>query len=164
MEFKYCPYCGKKLILKDSWDEGKVPYCDVHDEMFFDTPKPCVVVAVVKDDDILLLKQSYIFENSKVLLSGYVGQNEYIEETVVREVREESGLGVNNVQYLGSDYIENSDIVMITFMADYFEGEIKKSSEVEEIGWVPLNKALDQMKEDRIGSKVVNHIMEIKKK
>ena len=44
------------------------------------------------------------------------------------------------------------------------EGEIKKSSEVEEIGWVPLSEALDQMKEDRIGSKVVKHIIEIKKK
>ena len=36
--------------------------------MFFDTPKPCIMVAVIKDDEILLLKQSYIYKNSKVLL------------------------------------------------------------------------------------------------
>ena len=65
--FKFCPLCGEKLELKDSYDEGKVPYCKKHDTLYFDLPKPCIVVAVLKGDKILLLKQSYIFKNSKVL-------------------------------------------------------------------------------------------------
>ena len=46
MKFKYCPLCGEKLELKNSWDEGMIPYCSKHDMMFFDLPKPCIVVAV----------------------------------------------------------------------------------------------------------------------
>ena len=119
MKFNYCPICGEKLIVKYSWDEGGVPYCPVDDMMYFDTPKPCIIVAVIKEDKILLLKQSYIFKNSKVLLSGYVTSGETVEETVHREVLEEVGIKIKNLKYLGSETLTSKDIIMITFMADY---------------------------------------------
>jgi len=162
MKFKFCPFCGEKLIDKYSWDEGYIPYCEEHDIMFFDTPKPCVVVAVIKEDQVLLLKQSYIFKDSKVLVSGYVGQNEKVEDAVHREVKEEAGIEVDNIRYLGSDFIENKEIVMLTYVVDYKEGEIKKSDEVEDIMWIPLNEALNHMKEDRIGKNVIKKILQSK--
>lgn len=164
MKYKFCPLCGNKLEEKYSWDEGGVPYCLKDDVMFFDTPKPCIMVAIVKDDEILLLKQSYIFENSKVLLSGYVSNNESAEEAVIREVKEEAGIDIKNIKYLGSDYVKDKEILMITFMAEYSEGEIEKSTEVEGIGWIKLCEALDQMKEDKIGTKVVKKLIEITNK
>jgi NAD+ diphosphatase len=54
MKFNFCPKCGTKLIMRNSWDEGEVPYCPVCNTMYFDLPKPCVVVAVIKDQEILL--------------------------------------------------------------------------------------------------------------
>ncbi len=162
MKYKFCPLCGKGLEEKYSWDEGGVPYCAHDDVMFFDTPKPCIMVAIVKEDEILLLKQSYIFENSKVLLSGYVGNNETAEQAVYREVKEEAGIDINNIKYLGSDYVIDKEILMITFMADYVSGTIKKSTEVEGMGWSKLSSALDEMKEDIIGTKVVKKVLEIK--
>ena len=62
-------------------------------------------MAVIKEDKILLLKQSYIFKNSKVLLSGYVTSGETVEETVHREVLEEAGLRIKKLKYLGSEYL-----------------------------------------------------------
>ncbi|WBW97552.1 NAD(+) diphosphatase [Oceanirhabdus sp. W0125-5] len=159
MKFEFCPLCGEKLIDKYSWDEGYIPYCEKHDMMFFDTPKPCVVVAVIKGNEVLLLKQSYIFKNSKVLVSGYVGQNEKVEDTVEREVREEAGIEVENIRYLGSDFIENKEILMITYVADYKSGEIKKSAEVEDVMWIPINEALSHMKENRIGKNIIKKIL-----
>ena len=73
--------------------------------MYFDIPKPCIIVAVIKDNDILLLKQSYIFKNSKVLVSGYVSQGETVEEAVYREVKEETGIDIQDIKYLGSEYV-----------------------------------------------------------
>ena len=160
MKFKFCPFCGEKLIDKYSWDEGYIPYCEDHDIMFFDTPKPCVVVAVIKEDQVLLLKQSYIFKDSKVLVYGYVGQNEIVEDAVYSEVTEEAGIEVDNIRYLGSDFIENKEIVMLTYVVDYKSGEIKKSDEVEDVMWVPLNEALNHMKEDRIGKNVIKKILQ----
>ncbi|MBU5455984.1 NUDIX domain-containing protein [Caproiciproducens sp. MSJ-32] len=164
MKYRFCPLCGRKLEERYSWDEGGVPYCPEDDVMFFDTPKPCIMVAVVKDDEILLLKQSYIYKNSKVLLTGYVDNNETAEEAVEREVREEAGIEIKNIIYLGSDYVKDKEILMITFMADYYSGEIKKSDEVEGMGWSKLSNALDEMKEDEIGLRVVRKIIERKNK
>lgn len=159
MKFKYCPKCGNELIEKYSWDEGGVPYCPVDDIMYFDTPKPCVVVAVIKDNNILLLKQSYIFKDSKVLVSGYVTNGETVEETVYREVKEETGIMVSNIKYLGSEYLPSKELIMLTFMADYLEGEINKSDEVEWVDWGELENALCEMKEDEIGKNVVRKVL-----
>lgn len=163
MKYKFCPLCGRGLEEKYSWDEGGVPYCSHDDVMFFDTPKPCIMVAIIKDDEILLLKQSYIYKNSKVLLTGYVDNNETAEEAVYREVKEEAGIDINNITYVGSDYVKDKEILMITFMADFVSGKINKSDEVEGMGWSKLAGALDEMKEDIIGTKVVKRVLEIRK-
>ena len=159
LRFEYCPKCGKKLIEKYSWDEGGVPYCPDDDIMYFDTPKPCIVVAVVKDEKILLLKQSYIFKDSKVLVSGYVTNGETVEETVMREVKEETGITVKEIKYLGSDYLKSKEIVMLTFMANYSEGEILKSDEVEWVEWGHIEDALCEMSEDEIGKGIVRKVL-----
>ena len=165
MKFKYCPLCGRELIEKFSWDEGGVPYCAVDDIMYFETPKPCVVVAVMKGKEILLLKQSYIFKNSKVLVSGYVTNGETVEDTVYREVKEETGIIVGDIRYLGSEYLASKEIIMLTFMAKYVEGEINKSSEVEGAEWQNIDDALCEMNEDEIGKRVVRKLLkEIKYK
>lgn len=159
MRFKYCPICGTKLVEKSSWDEGYVPYCPIDNIMYFDTPKPCVIVAVIKEDKILLLKQSYIFKDSKVLLSGYVTNGETVESTVNREVFEEAGIRVKDIKYLGSEYLESKEIIMLTFMATYDDGIIKKSSEVEWVDWGNIEDALCEMKEDEIGKRIVRKVL-----
>lgn len=159
MRFEYCPKCGRKLLEKFSWDEGAVPYCQNDDMMFFDIPKPCIVVAVIREDKVLLLKQSYIYKNSKVLISGYVNNGENIEETVVREVKEETGITVDSLKYLGSDHIKEKEIVMITFMAKYVAGEITKSPEVEGAEWCKICDALGEMSEDKIGKNVIKKVL-----
>ncbi|MDP4146485.1 MAG: NUDIX domain-containing protein [Bacillota bacterium] len=159
MKFEYCPKCGRKLEEKYSWDEGGVPYCPADDIMYFDTPKPCIVVAVVKEDKILLLRQSYIFKNSKVLISGYVSNGESVEETVIREVKEETGITVKEPKYLGSEFLASKELIMLTFMAEYVDGEITKSDEVEWVDWSNLEDALCEMCEDEIGKRVVRKVL-----
>lgn len=163
MKYKFCPICGRELKEKFSWDEGGVPYCSYDDIMFFDTPKPCIMVAIIKEDEILLLKQSYIYKKSKVLLSGYVSHDETAEDAVKREVKEEAGIEIENIRYLGSDYVKNKEILMLTYIADFTSGEINISKEVEDMGWVKLSDALEEMKEDIIGLKVVKKVLEIEK-
>lgn len=159
MKYKYCPLCGRKLVIKYCWDEGGVPFCETHKELFFNLPKPCIMVGIIKGEYILLLKQSYIFKNSKVLLTGYVGIDETAEQAVAREAKEESGLNINNIRYLGSDYVEDKELLMLTYMASYESGEIIKSDEVEGMSWIKLDEALSLMEEDVIGKRVVEKIL-----
>jgi NAD+ diphosphatase len=158
MKFKYCPNCGKRLGIKYSFDEGGVPFCAEDNMMFFDTPKPCIIVAVINGDKILLLKQSYTFKDSKVLVSGYVTSGENVEHTVMREVKEETGITVDNIKYLGSEFLDSKDIIMLTFMAHYVEGEISLSPEVEGVEWGNFQDALCEMKEDEIGKRIVRKV------
>lgn len=160
MKYNYCPICGKKLEEKYSFDEGGVPYCSFDDVMFFDTPKPCIIAAVVKDDKILLLNQNYTFKDSKVLVSGYVANNELVEETVLREIKEETGIIAKEPKYLGSYYLAAKEIIMLTFMVKYVSGDIVKSDEVDGAEFVNLKDALSEMKEDKIGSAVVRKVLE----
>jgi NAD+ diphosphatase len=51
---------------------------------------------------------------------------------------------------------------MITFVADFVSGQIKKSNEVEGMGWSKLSNALNEMKEDIIGTKVVEKVLNVK--
>lgn len=159
MKYSFCPKCGKKLIDKYSWDEGSIPYCPEDNIMYFDTPKPCIIVAVIKDDEILMLKQSYTFKDSKVLVSGYVTNGESVEDTVYREVKEETGIIIDEVKYLGSEYLESKEIIMLTFMAHYVQGELIKSSEVEWVDWVCLKDAINEMNEDEIGKRIVRKVL-----
>lgn len=159
MKYKYCPICGKKLEEKYSWDEGGVPYCSTDDIMFFDTPKPCIIAAVIRENKILLLKQNYTFKNSKVLVSGYVANNETVEDTVLREIKEETGIIAKEPKYLGSHYLASKEIIMLTFMVKYVSGEIVKSSEVDGASWENIDDALSNMKEDKIGSEVVRKVI-----
>ncbi len=160
MKYRYCPLCGRKLSTKYSFDEGHVPYCDNEDMLFFDLPKPTVVIAVVKDKEILLLKQSYIFKDSKVLVSGYVSIGETVEETVFREVKEETGIEIKDIKYLGSYAIKDKELLMLAYMGYYKSGEIIKSPEVEGAAWVEIENALCQMHEDIVGKEVVNKVLE----
>ena len=122
------------------------------------------MVAVIKDDEVLLLKQSYIYKNSRVLISGYIGIDEKAEDTVHREVLEETGIKIDNVRFLGTEYVEGKELLMLTFMAFYKDGHIIKSDEVEAVSWEKLNKSLELMSEDVIGKKVIKKVLDILKR
>jgi NAD+ diphosphatase len=93
-----------------------------------------------------------------VLVSGYVTSGETVENTVAREVKEETGITVDNIKYLGSEFLASKDILMLTFMAHYVEGKINKSSEVEWVEWGNLQDALCEMRQDEIGKRIVRKV------
>lgn len=118
---------------------------------FFDDPKVCVLVAILKKSDknqILLLKQKYISTEKYVLCSGYAQTGETLEETVYREVLEETGYFTYEYEYIGSYYYPPKDIVMPGFIA-YAEDKSltlePKSKEVDEMLWVDLDKAVNMV-------------------
>lgn len=155
MKYEFCPICGRKLEKIISEDEGVIPFCPHDDYYYFDTPNPCIMVAVIKDDEILLLKQSYIYKNSKVLISGYISVDEKAEDTVYREVLEETSIEIEDITFLGTDFIKGREILMLTYSAKYKSGIVKPSKEVEEVRWVKISEALEELGENEIGKRVL---------
>lgn len=141
MRFTYCPDCGEKLIEKEIGDEGFMPYCHKCEKPHFDT-FPVAVIALVYDEnnDVLLLRQSYISTQYHNLVSGYMKVGESAEQTVVREIKEEVGLDVEELALEGTHWFGKKQMLMVGFFAKVKRATPILSQEVDEAKWV---KAVD---------------------
>lgn len=160
MDFIFCPQCGEKLRLKSCGDEGEIPYCDGCKRPFFPFSYPCVICLCITEDgsEIALIKQGYVSENY-VNVAGYVKRGETPESTAVREVKEEIGLDVVSVRYAGSWYHAKGDNLMLGFECKVKKGELSLSSEVDEAGWFPLDKAGELLRRDSIGMSLLEECL-----
>jgi len=98
-------------------------------------------------DKILLIKRATVpFKGFWALPGGRVNAGETVEQTVVREAKEETGLAVEIVRKIG-DYHEQGvqggveyDYYPTCFLVKTVSGEIEKQeSEIEEIRLFSLN-------------------------
>ena len=97
---RYCPRCGELLGLQHA---GWVLECVACTHQVFPRTDPAVIVRVLDQDDRILLGANAAWEQNRYsLLAGFVEAGESLEQAVVREVREESGVAVSELRYLGS--------------------------------------------------------------
>ncbi len=85
---------------------------------------PCIIVAIRRDDAILLAQHTRHRNGVHTVLAGFVEVGETLEQAVAREVMEESGIRVKNLRYVTSQPWPFPQSLMTAFMADYADGEI----------------------------------------
>ena len=101
MHFKYCPECGALLTDRDAGDDGKVPFCEECGKYWFDQFASCVIVLIYNEyDEIVLSWQDYLSEKYAVFTSGFMTPGENAEEAARREVKEELGLDIEELDAL----------------------------------------------------------------
>ena len=146
MRFTYCPDCGAKLIKKEIGDEGEIPYCGECEKPLFDMFSSCVIVLVSDGKDkVVLLRQNYISNEYYNLVSGYIKPKETAEECAIREVKEEIGLKIDKLEFVGTEWFDKKDMLMIAFIATTNDREIKLSKEVDEAFWEDAKTALGKV-------------------
>jgi len=95
-----CPRCGGRT---SSAAGGWVRVCQVDGAEHYPRTDPAVIMAVVDDDDRLLLAHAAAWpERRWSTLAGFVEAGEPLEAAVRREVAEETGVVVTDVQYVAS--------------------------------------------------------------
>ena len=142
MRFRYCPDCGKLLVPKPIGDEGLVPYCESCKKPWFDMFSTCVIVLVVNEENEgLLLRQSYISSQYHNLVSGYMKPGETAESCAAREVEEETGITVEELELAGTWWFGKKDMLMIGFFARAKKKDFTLSGEVDGACWVPMDAA-----------------------
>jgi NAD+ diphosphatase len=130
---QYCGGCGRPT--EDKTDErAKIcPQCSL---VNYPRLSPAVIVAVLKNNRILLGRNKRFKSPFYSVLAGFVEPGETLEECVKREIREEVGLSVKNIRYFGSQPWPFPNSLMIGFVADYADGEIRTDgSEIVDAAW-----------------------------
>lgn len=130
---KYCGQCGRPTEDKADERAKTCGHCGLNS---YPRLSPAVIVAVVKDDKLLLATSPRFRTGFWSVLAGFVEPGETLEECVVREVQEEVGITVRNVRYFDSQPWPFPDSLMLGFTAEYAEGEIKTDgAEIAEAEW-----------------------------
>ena len=117
---QFCPACGAPTKPKLPISK-QCPGCG---NELFPNISVAIIVLVRKGREALLVR-SHTFRGTHYgLVAGFLEPGETLEECVVREIREETGLSVKNIRYFGSQPWPYPSGLMVGFTAEYKEGDL----------------------------------------
>ncbi len=130
---RFCGACGARTSPKTGTHGRECNQCG---HIFFPRLSPAAIMAVLRDNQILLAHNRRFPEGVYSLVAGFVEPGESLEDCVRREVREETGLRINRISYFGSQPWPFPDALMIGFTAHYHSGNIvADGDEIEDARW-----------------------------
>lgn len=117
-----------------------------------------IVDSKTKDTAMTITTQCYIFDGDKILIQnrigpawkglavpgGHVQINEKVENSCIREVREETGLTVGNLELFGThEYVSKDEgqCIAMLYKTSSFNGELHGSEEGD-VMWMPIEEVL----------------------
>lgn len=161
MRFTYCPHCGTKLTGKEIGDEGIIPYCCNCNIPLWDMFTTSIIAAVVNEyGEVALLRQNYVSKTKYVCVAGIMKIGESAEETVIREVKEETGQDVESLEFICSYPYEKKEMLMLGYKATVRKKDFMLSGEVDSAEWVKCENALSLLREGSIGWQLVKTVIE----
>lgn len=129
-------FCGKCGSPTETHAEERAKVCPECGFMSYPRLNPAIIVAVVREKQLLLAHAKHFKENFYSVIAGFVEAGETFEECVKREVMEEAGIKVKNIRYFGSQPWPYPNSLMIGFTAEYESGEVKADGvEISDAGW-----------------------------
>jgi NAD+ diphosphatase len=103
---------------------------------------PAIIVLITNDEDKVLLAHNKKFSPGVYsLIAGFVDAGENLEETAIREIKEEVNINVVDLQYLASQPWPFPNSLMVGFSARYASGNIIVDGvEIEDAQWFSRDK------------------------
>ena len=112
----YCGACGSKMEQDKVERAMRCPVCR---NIVYPKLSPAVIVGILNNkDEILITHYASNFYVHDALVAGYAEIGETIEETVHREVKEETGLNVKNLRYYKSQPWSFSETLLFGFFCE----------------------------------------------
>ena len=135
---QYCSRCGTKTELRSNERARACPACGLTS---YPPVSPAVMILVINGSKLLLARKPIWPDGRFSALAGFVEPGETLEDTVIRETREEVGVEVKNIRYFGSQPWPFPHQLMVAFTADYAGGEIRPDGEeIVEARWFEPTK------------------------
>ena len=139
---RFCTKCGTAFETRELEGEGTVQFCPKCNEYHFPVFNTACSMIVVdpKAKNILLIKQ--YGRDSYILVAGYVNRGEDAEQTVAREILEETGLVAKKITFNRSKYFERSNTLMLNWTVEIEDASVlKPNSEVDSYHWFSFEEA-----------------------
>lgn len=136
----YCSRCGGPL--EDADDRGRrCPKCNF---ITYPVISPAVIIAIEKDDRLLLAHNAGFPEGRYSVIAGFVDLGESLEDTVRREIKEEVDLEVEDITYFGSQSWPFPRSLMLGFKARWKSGDIHEDGqEIVHADWFTVDNIPD---------------------
>ncbi|MBQ9677542.1 MAG: NUDIX domain-containing protein [Prevotella sp.] len=143
-KFAYCPICGSKYFMIHNFKSKKCEDCGF---VYYANPCAATAAFIVNDrQEILVVRRAK--EPAKGTLDlpgGFVDMYETAEEGMRREIKEETGLDIDKIEYLFSSpnvYLY-SGLGVHTLDMDYLahvsaDVSVKADDDAEACLWIPI--------------------------
>ncbi len=119
---RFCGRCGTATVAHPRGERATI--CTPCNIRYYPRINPCMIVLVTRGKDLLLARAHRFNRPMFSTLAGFVEAGESVEETLVREVREEVGVEVTNARYFASQSWPFPGNLMLGFHAEYVSGDI----------------------------------------
>lgn len=131
----HCGRCGAATKISDS-GHSRVCTNTSCKHRSFPRTDPAVITLVTDGPRCLLGRQAQWPAGVYSTIAGFVEPGETLEQTVYREVREETGIEVDEIQYLASQPWPFPSSIMLGFRAKALTTEIRcEDDELEDCRW-----------------------------
>ena len=130
----FCSRCGAPTEPQQA---GWVRRCNVEGSEHYPRTDVAVIMSVVDEQDRLLMAQGAGWGTGRYsVLAGFLEPGESLAQAVAREVREEVGLEVFDVEYLGDQPWPFPTSLMVGFTARADSGALRlQESEIADARW-----------------------------
>jgi NAD+ diphosphatase len=132
----HCPRDGTLTVPAPA---GHMRRCPADGSEHFPRIDPAVIMLVTDDEDRCLLAHNRAWPPHRVsILAGFVEPGESAEQAVAREVREETGIAVGGIRYVGSQPWPMPQSLMLGFRAEAGHGQQINvdNEEIAEARWL----------------------------
>ena len=130
---QFCSRCGTRTEPRRDERSRACPACKL---TTYPPVTPAIMILITHGRKLLLARKGAFPAGRFSALAGFVEPGEMLEDTVIRETREEVGVEIKNIRYFGSQPWPFPHSLMIAFTAEYAGGELRPDGvEIVEAGW-----------------------------
>jgi NAD+ diphosphatase len=138
---RYCGRCGNPTRDKEGERAKQCPVCGY---VAYPRVSPAMMVLVTREREVLLARANRFPGAMYSALAGFVEPGETIEDCIHREVHEEVGIDVCDLQYFASQSWAFPHSLMIAYTAHYAGGELRPDpSEIADVRWFRVDALPD---------------------